>query len=58
VGLRRREEDVDLIERGALPCHGLAERERVLQPALVGDQHTEGDLSRNVDALQHRGGVG
>ena len=51
VGLRGGEEQVDLVEV-------LAQRERVLEPALVGDQHRHGHVVRDLSPSQHLGAVG
>ena len=51
VGLRRRQEDVDLLE-------ALRRAQRVVQPALVGDQDRDRDVVGAVDAGQHLVGVG
>ena len=46
VGLRGRQEDVDLVERGPARGSRLAQRERPVQAALVGDQHRHAHLGR------------
>jgi hypothetical protein len=50
VRLRRRQEQIHLVEP-------VAKLERVVQPALVRDQHRPGDVVRNVDRTQDLGGV-
>ncbi len=58
VRVRGRQEHVDLVERGARPAGPLAQRERRVEPALVGDQHRHAHLGGDVDRLQHLGRVG
>ena len=51
VRLGGAQEDVDLVD-------AVAVRERVVEPALVRDQHAHAHVVRELDRLQHLGGVG
>jgi hypothetical protein len=56
VGLRRREEEVHLLEEAAALL--LAQVQRVVEAPLVRDQHRHRHVIRDVGAAQHLGAIG